>query len=105
MIQWATLDLLIMKERFIVHCCLEKSRVMPLKSVSTTPRLELIATALSTKVDNKIMKELSLEVSKVYYWTEPIIVFFQNLRNLSARLPTFEVNRYQQIHDRTSIRN
>ena len=50
--------------------------MMPLKSVSTTPRLELIATALSTKVDNKIMKELSLEVSKVYYWTEPIIVFF-----------------------------
>jgi hypothetical protein len=29
----------------------------------------------------------------------------QNLRNLSARLPTFEANRYQQIRDRSPVQN
>jgi hypothetical protein len=70
----------------------EKSCVLPLKPVSTTPRLELIAAALSAKFADEIKKELSSKISekisKVYYWTDSTIVL-QNLRNLSPRLSTF----------------
>jgi hypothetical protein len=85
-----------------IHVALlfEKSRVLPLKPVSKTPRLELIALVLSAKIADQIKMQLSSKISKkiskVCYWTDFTIVL-QNLRNLSARLPTFEANRYQQI--------
>jgi hypothetical protein len=71
-----------------------KSRVLPLKAVSTTPRLELIAAVVAAKITAKMKKELTAyNLSNVKYWTGSSIVL-QNLRNLSARLPTFEANQY-----------
>jgi hypothetical protein len=72
-----------------------KSRVLPLKPVSKTPRLELIAAVVAAKIAAKMKKELTAyNLSKVKYWTDSTIVLL-NLRNLSARLPMFEANQYQ----------
>jgi hypothetical protein len=51
-----------------------KSRVLPLKPVSSTPRLELIAAALSAKIADQIkmqlLSKISEKISKVCYWTD-----------------------------------
>ena len=90
------------KARFTVHCSSENPESCR-SNLSTTPRLELIAATLSAKIADQMKKETSLNFSRIVFWTDSTIVL-QNIRNMSVRQPTFESNRYQQIHDRTSAR-
>lgn len=61
-----------------IHCSfvMGKSRVKPLKSAVTVPKLELTAATLATKINKVVMKELKgrLKIDSVTYWTDSMIV-------------------------------
>ena len=79
-----------------IHCCfvMGKSRVKPLKSAVTVPKLELTAATLATKVNKVITRELEgrLKINSVTYWTDSMIVL-KYIANEVRRFVTFVANR------------
>ena len=75
-----------------------KSRVKPLKSALTLPRLELIAATLETKVNKVITRELEgrLKINSVTYWTDFMIVL-KYIASEVQRFATFVANRVAVI--------
>ena len=59
---------------------MSRSRLAPLK-ITTIPRLELSAAALSVKLDVIIRRELDCQIDKSVFWTDSTIV----LGYISAR--------------------
>jgi len=84
-----------------IHCSLVlgKSRVSTKKLVSM-PRLELTTAVLSTKVANQLRKELSLAISKEYFWTDSQIVL-ACIKNEAKKYKIFVANRVQFIQEHT----
>ena len=84
-----------------IHCCfvMGKSRVKPLKSAVTVPKLELTAATLATKVNKVITRELEgrLKINSVTYWTDSMIVL-KYIANEVRRFVTFVANRVAVIH-------
>ena len=95
-----------------IHCCfvMGKSRVKPLKSAVTVPKLELTAATLATKVNKVITRELEgrLKINSVTYWTDSMIVL-KYIANEVRRFVTFVANRVAVIqgsgrmYDQSSI--
>ena len=87
-----------------VHCSIVmgKSRVVPSKPISTVPRLELIAAAVSAKMGSQITGEIRLDLSDILYWTDSTTVI-QYLRNPTVRYPTFEANKVQLIQELSPV--
>ena len=83
-----------------IHCCfvMGKSRVKPLKTAVTVPKLELTAATLPTKVNKVIMRELEgrLKINSVTYWTDSMIVL-KYIANEVRRFVTFVANRVAVI--------
>lgn len=83
-----------------IHCCfvMGKSRVKPLKSAVTVPKLELTAATLATKVNKVITRELEgrLKINSVTYWTDSMIVL-KYIANEVRRFVTFVANRVAVI--------
>ena len=86
-----------------IHCSLviAKSCVAQIKYTST-PRLELATSVLSTKMSAIIRKELQYEDLAEYYWTDSQ-VFLGYLRNTHKRYKVFVANRVHQIREHTDI--
>ncbi|XP_064627990.1 uncharacterized protein LOC135487824 [Lineus longissimus] len=82
-----------------VHCCLVtgKARVAPLKQV-TIPHLELSAATVAVRVDSMLRRELDIEISESYFWTDSMSVL-KYVANTSARFPTFLADRLRVIHE------
>ena len=74
-----------------------KSRVTPLKPV-TTPRLELTAALLSTKVSDLLRRELAYDNIRQVFWTDSDVVLGYISDN-ARRFHVFVANRVQQIRD------
>ena len=84
-----------------VHCSLlmAKARVAPVKPV-TIPRLELTAATVAVRVGTMLLKELSIPIDEVHYWTDSQTVL-RYLNNKSTRFRTFVANRVEVIHERS----
>lgn len=73
-----------------------KSRLSPVHRV-TIPRLELAAATLAVQLENKIRKEIDLELEESLFWTDSKIVL-QYIKSNSRRFLTFVANRVALIH-------
>lgn len=75
---------------------LSKSRVAPLKKITTIPRLELQGAVTAVRLANVIRKEFRLEVDREFFWTDSSIVLGY-IRNESKRFHTYVANRVADI--------
>ena len=72
-----------------------KARVSPIKPV-TIPRLELLATALSVKIDARLKQEWNVKLEESVFWTDSEIVLAY-ICDTSKRYHTFVANKISQI--------
>ena len=75
-----------------------KSRVKPLGTALTVPKMELTAATLATVMAEMILKELEgrLKIDSVSYWTDSTIVLGY-IRNESRRFVTFVLKKFDKI--------
>ena len=78
---------------------LAKSRVAPHKFTSI-PRLELQAAVLSVQLESILKKELDLQLTDSYFWTDSEIVL-KYISNDSRRFQVFVANRVSSIRQST----
>lgn len=85
-----------------VHLLLAKSKVAPLKSRLTIPKMELSAAALLTQLMNRVSALLSAHftITQHYAWTDSTIVLAW-LHTPPHTLQTFESNRVSAIQGST----
>lgn len=88
----------------IVYCRLltSKSRVAPIKSTMTTPRLELAAAELLASLMTRIMGTIELPNVQCYYWSDSTIVLHW-LRKEPRDLMVFVSNRVASIQQKTEV--
>ena len=83
------------------HCSLvmSKTRVAPLKQMSIV-RLELQAAVLAARLMDTVLKEATVAVDAVTFWSDSKVVL-QYIANESRRFHVFVANRVAEIHDLT----
>ena len=74
-----------------------KSRTAPLQYVSV-PRLELQAATIAVRAHAMILKEIDLNISLTFFWTDSKITL-QYINNESRRFKTYVANRVSEIRD------
>ena len=74
-----------------------KSRTAPLQYVSV-PRLELQAATIAVHAHAMILKEIDLDISLTFFWTDSKITL-QYISNESRRFKTYVANRVSEIRD------
>ncbi|XP_058448836.1 uncharacterized protein LOC131428813 [Malaya genurostris] len=86
-----------------IECTLlcAKTRVAPLKFLSI-PRLELTAAVIGTRLVNSLVTELSLEISKRFYWTDSRNVLCW-LQSDHRRYSPFVAARISEILETTEV--
>ena len=89
--------------RIHVSFVMGKSRVRPLRSGVSVPKLELTAAALLIKMNVPIRIELNgrIEIDSVAFWTDSVIVL-RYILNESKRFVTFIANRVAVIREGSS---
>ena len=80
-----------------------KHRLAPVKH-TTIPRLELQAATLSARLTSTILKELDLNVTNTYFWTDSMIVLCY-IKNSSRRFRPFVANRLGVIRKITAVKD
>lgn len=85
-----------------IHCSLVigKARVSPTK-LTTIPRLELTAAAVSVSISNMLREELRVVNGEEYFWTDSKVVLGY-INNDARRFHTFVANRVQKIRNSTN---
>ncbi|CAM1312605.1 Uncharacterised protein r2_g2307 [Pycnogonum litorale] len=78
-----------------------KTKNAPMKEWST-PRLELQAAVIATRIHSTVMKEIDIPINESHFWTDSMITL-QYIRNTTRRFQPFVSNRLTEIHERTSI--
>ena len=86
--------------RIHVTFVMGKSRVRPLRSGVSVPKLELTAATLLIKMNELIGRELNgrIEINSVTFWTDSVIVL-RYILNESRRFVTFVANRVAVIRE------
>ena len=79
-----------------------KSRNAPLKTV-TISRLELQAAVLAVRMDKAIRMELELDIRRVTFWTDSMIVL-NYIKNETRRFHTYVSNRIESQKYTSSLR-
>jgi len=78
-----------------------RTRVAPIKAI-TTPRLELLAALIGTRVIKFLKKELPVALSAVHLWSDSQCVLAW-IENTSKTYPTFIQNRLNEIRQDATI--
>lgn len=78
-----------------------RSTTAPLKSL-TIPRLELSGALLLTSLISGVKKSLTINVSRIVYWTDSTIVL-QWIKSSPHTLKTFVANRGSEIQTKSNI--
>nr|XP_039258906.1 uncharacterized protein LOC120335470 [Styela clava] len=84
-----------------IHCSflLGKSRLCPIKTICSLPRLEITAAALCVRVDMFLRRQLKFEKNvKSIFWSDSTATI-QSIYNSSKRFPTFIANRLAKIEE------
>ncbi|XP_063979907.1 uncharacterized protein LOC135163930 [Diachasmimorpha longicaudata] len=84
-----------------VHLWCAKSRITPLKSSQTIPRLELCAAELLTELYVTTKKATNINPDKEIFWTDSMITL-QWINKSAHTLQTFVANREAKIQQRTN---
>ncbi|XP_067949833.1 uncharacterized protein [Watersipora subatra] len=80
------------------HLIMSKSRVAPLKKVTTIPRLELQGAVTACRLANLLRKELKLPIDKEFYWTDSTITLGY-IHNEAKRFHVYVANRVAEIRN------
>ena len=75
--------------------------MMSSSRLTTIPRLELSAAALSVKLDVIIRRELDCQIDKSVFWTDSTIVLGYT-KNVEKKFRTFVANRITLIHSEST---
>lgn len=87
-----------------VSIVMAKSRVAPI-SLSTIPRLELVAALLGARLGNTIQRELTIKIDKIVYWTDSTTVLHW-LRSDTRKIKgQYEKFRVAEIQETTIVNN
>ena len=78
-----------------VPLVMSKTKVAPLRTL-TIPRLELSAALLTSKLLNRVAKDLSIPTKAIHGWTDSMVTLGW-IRQESAQFKTFVSNRISQI--------
>ncbi|XP_055848408.1 uncharacterized protein LOC129913631 [Episyrphus balteatus] len=81
-----------------------KSKVAPIKSKLTIPRLELCGAELLSKLMVHVSKTLEIENLDIFYWTDSMITLGR-IQGSNSKLDAFERNRIQKIQRITNQSN
>ena len=81
----------------VISFITSKARVTPVKKI-TIPRMELSATLLSTKMHANLVKQMTLNISSVTFWSDSEVVLTYILRD-SKRYHTYVANRIVKIRE------
>ena len=78
-----------------------KSRTSPLRKI-TIPRLELQAAVVSVRIGERILREVGVKFSKIYYWTDSEVVL-KYIFNEEKRFTVYVGNRVAEIREKTQL--
>ena len=87
----------------MVNCSflMAKSRTAPLQYICV-PRLELQAATIAARVHSMIIREIDLNISSTFFWTDSQITL-QYIRNESRRFKTYVANRVYEIRQASEL--
>ena len=90
-------------ERGNVHCSfvIGKGHLAP-ASVTTIPRLELLAAVCALRLDEILRRELEFPIGESYFWSDSTAVL-QSIYNSRKRFPVFVANRLAEIERKSKI--
>ena len=80
-----------------------KSRLAPIKG-STTPRLELQAAVLASRIKYCVTEEMDLPMDKTFMWTDSKVTL-SYIRNEQKRFSNYVMNRTDEIRKKTDVEN
>ena len=78
-----------------------KSRLAPIKG-STTPRLELQAAVLASRIKDCVTVEMSLPNDKTFMWTDSKVTL-SYIRNENRTFSSYVMNRTNEIREKTDV--
>ena len=85
-----------------IHCAFVcgRSRVNPIKSPPSMPRMELIAAVLSSKLGSRLKREIDLPIQYEVYWSDSMVALGY-IHNSSKKFRRFVSNRVSFIKEHT----
>ena len=78
-----------------------KSRTSPLRKI-TIPRLEFQAAVVSVRIGERILREIGVEFSKIFYWTDSEVVL-KYILNEEKRFTVYVGNWVADIQEKTKL--
>lgn len=86
--------------KVIISLYCSRSRVAPIKTPQTIPRLELCAAVLLAELYTIVRSAIKININRVFFWTDSIITLCW-INTAPHLLKTFVANRVAQIRQKT----